>query len=120
VWAELEPEAATSLRRRLVLQRFVQVEGIRVSSREVDDAVDRLRRPLGRTARRVLPPVDVLRRSAGSRMLTSRAVDRLLEIAAANAATEAGETQVGSETGDPDPPREGSAAGTTDPQPKKA
>jgi trigger factor len=84
LWADIEPEAAEQLRRRLVLRAFVHAEKIGVKESELDAEVDRLRKPFGRSARRVLPPAPVLRRSAGSRILTNRAVERLLEISAAN------------------------------------
>lgn len=100
LWAEIEPEAAKQLRRRLVLRRFVEVEGIRVSDREIDSEIDRLRRPLDRTTRRALPPVGALRRSAGSRLLSNRAVQRLVEIAAENTQDEG----VAADQSEPDQP----------------
>lgn len=86
IWAETEGEADARLRRRLVMVRFVEVEGIDVSRPEVDAEVRRLTQALPRAARRGMPSDDEMRRDAGSRILTGRALDRLMAIAAGDAA----------------------------------
>jgi FKBP-type peptidyl-prolyl cis-trans isomerase (trigger factor) len=78
----MEVEADARLRRRLVMSRFVELEGIEVSRAEVDAEVRRVTRSLPRAARRDMPSDNEMRQGAGSRILTSRALDRLLAIAA--------------------------------------
>ena len=80
LWSELEGEADARLRRRLVMIKFVDEEDIDVGRDEVDAEVQRLTRSLPRSARRTLPDDDDLRQDAGSRILTGRALDRLIAI----------------------------------------
>lgn len=84
LWQEIEPRAEARLRQRLVLGKFVEVEDIRVDPEEITTEVEKLQAPFTKEARRSLPPMEDLRRSAGSRLLSDRAIERLLELAAAH------------------------------------
>lgn len=86
LYAQIERDAATRLRRQLVLSEFCVAEGIRVKASEIDDEVRSFSRLAsvmrpGRGRRReAMPSVDDMRSSFGSRILSSRAVARLLAI----------------------------------------
>jgi trigger factor len=80
LWAEVQPEAEARLKRRLVMTEFVRLEGIDVGKGEIDAEVKRLTDSLSPAARRGMPDIKEMRRSTGARMLSNRAVERLLEI----------------------------------------
>jgi trigger factor len=90
LWEEVEPEAEMRLRRRLVMSKFVEEEGIELSRAEVDAEVRRITKSLPKAARRGMPSDDEMRRDAGSRLLTGRAIDRLIAIAEGRLEEDAG------------------------------
>jgi trigger factor len=81
LWDEMEQQAEKRLLRGLVLNELVQQEGIDLTEDEVEAEVDRLTDllPAG-TSKKALPSRDQVKRSASNRMLTNRALERLLEI----------------------------------------
>jgi trigger factor len=82
LWDEMQQQAERRLKRGLVLNEFVRREGIDVAEDEVEAEVERLSELLPKDARKnVLPSRDQVRQSASSRMLTNRALARLVEIA---------------------------------------
>jgi trigger factor len=102
LWAEATPEAERRLLRRLVMTAFVRAENVDVAPDEIDAEIDRLTSSLSGGARRGMPSRDEMRRATGSRLLSNRAVDRLLEIVAPGEDTPEG-TGMGPTPTDPSP-----------------
>jgi len=82
LWAELAETAELRLRRRLVLAEFVRAEGIAVAAPEIEAELERMEALLTGVSRRAMPSRDTLHQSIGTRLLSDRAVARLLAIAA--------------------------------------
>lgn len=105
LWAELEAQAERQLRRSLVMQAFVEQEGIAVSEAEIRSEVERFNAIMASLPRAQRPDGDDLRRRTANRILTGRAIERLLDIAAgrveADAADEASSDADGAAVADP-------------------
>ncbi|MCB9177373.1 MAG: trigger factor [Caldilineae bacterium] len=105
LWAELEAQAERQLRRSLVMQAFVEQEGIAVSEAEIRSEVERFNAIMASLPRAQRPDGDDLRRRTANRILTGRAIERLLDIAAgrveADAAAEASSDADGAAVADP-------------------
>ncbi len=91
LWDNLQTQAERRLKRGVVLEEFVRLEGVAVKDDDVDAEVNRLTEMLPKdVSKKSLPSVDQVRRSASSRMLTSRALEHLLEITSGQAAAASG------------------------------
>ena len=80
---EVRPQAATRLKRTLVLGKVVDLEGLTVDEQEIELAIDKLSTPWGTQAaemRKVLSN-DRARRMVSLDVLSDKAVDRLVAIA---------------------------------------
>jgi trigger factor len=86
LWSELEAQADRQLRRNLVMGAFVDAEAIEVSADEIRAEVSRFESILAGMPKKNRPKADDLIRRSGSRLLTQRAIDRLLEIVSGSAA----------------------------------
>ena len=102
LYAQIEGEADKRIRRQLVLTEFCAAEGIRVRSNEIDDEVKFFSRLVGaskkdgpggpggqsakgaRSRRGPMPSVHEMRSSFGARILSSRAIARLMAITSGN------------------------------------
>ena len=82
LWGELEAQAERQLRRSLVMQAFVEQEGIAVSDAEIRSEIERFNAIMASLPRAQRPDGDDLRRRTANRILTGRAIERLLDIAA--------------------------------------
>lgn len=89
LWSELEAQADRQLRRNLVMGAFVDAESIDVSAEDIRAEVARFESILAGMPKKNRPKADDLVRRSGSRLLTQRAIDRLLEIVSGGA-TESG------------------------------
>ena len=81
--AEQRPTAEERVKRALVLREVIEREGIEVSAEEIDAEIDAMAAVYGANAdeaRRQLS-TEASRRSIRSRLLTRKAIDRLIEIA---------------------------------------
>lgn len=94
LYAQIEHDAEQRLRRQLVLTEFCAAEGIRVKTSEIDDEVRTFGRLIGLgrggraergRGRQAMPSVDDMRSSFGARILSGRAVARLLAITSGRA-----------------------------------
>ncbi|MFN8423017.1 MAG: trigger factor [Anaerolineae bacterium] len=90
LYAQIEVEAGQRIRRQLVLSAFCAAEGIRVKGSEIDEEVRFFSRltsmqQAGAGRRGGMPSVSDMRSSFGSRILSSRAVARLLAITSGRA-----------------------------------
>jgi len=100
LYAQIEGEADKRIRRQLVLTEFCAAEGIRVRSNEIDDEVKFFSRLVGagkkdgrggpgtkgdRSRRGPMPSVHEMRSSFGARILSSRAIARLMAITSGRA-----------------------------------
>lgn len=94
---DLERTARARVERGLVLTTFVDREGIRLSRDELEGSVKAFTSSLSPAARRGMPSRDELRQDLGSRILTNRALDRLVEIATGDAGAPAGGDEAGAD-----------------------
>ena len=77
---QAETEAKKRLERRLALSHFADQEEIRIDRKEVDAEIESFTAMLSTAAKRGLPGKKELRDTMGSRMLSSRVIERLLSI----------------------------------------
>ena len=82
---DAEANAKQRLERSLAMTAFVQAEGIRVTEDEVAREVSQFTELLSKSARRGMPDTETLSHQMGTRMLSSRAIERLMAIAAGEA-----------------------------------
>ncbi len=86
ILSDAEASARQRLERSLVMTAFVEREGISVSADEVQHEVEAFTQMLSAPARRGMPDDETLRRQMGSRLLSSRAIARLMAIVSGEAA----------------------------------
>ncbi|MEO8083464.1 MAG: trigger factor [Ardenticatenales bacterium] len=104
LYAQIEVEAAQRLRRQLVLSAFCEAESIRVRSSEIDQEVrffsrlTSMQQQAGAARPTGMPSVGDMRNSFGSRILSSRAVARLMAITNGQQATDDQEIPVAATT----------------------
>lgn len=77
-----EEEARRRIEQRLVFQRFAELEGIGVESKELDKELAAFLETLSPAARRGLPSRKDLRREIAARMLSSRTIERMRSLLA--------------------------------------
>ena len=85
LWAEFEEQAAARLTRGLVLGEFIEAEGIDLEAAEIQAEMDRIDSMLGKVPRKKRPNKQALLRQTGNRILTGRAIARLMAIATGEA-----------------------------------
>jgi len=62
------------------MQRFVEMEGLEVSTTEIQSELDRMESMLADMPANQRPDTESLRRTTGNRILTGRAIEQLMAI----------------------------------------
>ncbi len=114
LWEELIADAERRLLRGLVMQRFVDLEGLHLEESELDAEMTRLEELVSSMPRNQRPDLEALRRDTGNRMLTGRAIERLLAIASGEAGESSeDEGEDPAAESDPDPAKAAASAAAT-------
>jgi FKBP-type peptidyl-prolyl cis-trans isomerase (trigger factor) len=103
LWAEFEAQAASRLTRGLVLGEFIEAEGIDLEATEIQAEMERIDSMLGKVPKKKRPDKQALLRQTGNRILTGRAIARLMAIATGEA-DETEEANFDAETAPDSPP----------------
>ncbi len=83
LYEELKPRAEERLKRALVLGKIVEVEGLTVSDEEIDQEIEAIAEPFGKGAENLRKAFNTPdgRNRIRMRLLTTKAIDRLIAIA---------------------------------------
>ena len=99
---DAEANAKQRLERSLAMTAFVESEGIRISDEALSREVEQFTELLSKSAQRGMPDTATLKQQMGSRMLSSRAIERLMAIAAGEAEAGADATEAAGASAQPE------------------